>query len=205
MLGTSTGAILWEMLVLLCCAGVVALGGLLLGREAVALDPAWLRAAAVLAVLPPVALLALVILARGSRPVPLLERFGGSRPLRTPAALVPAAATNLVSWLAFGAAHVAVFAALAPVSATESAFIVGAVALAWVGGYLAFLLPVGLGVRDGMLLVLLAPLLDPARALLFVALSRLVQLAVDTAITLGWLLVRMDRARREPTAAPPSA
>ena len=66
-------------------------------------------------------------------------------------------------------------------------------------GYLAIVVPLGIGVRDGLLLVLLASLFDPAAALVFVALARVVQLGVDLALTSAWLLAR--RARAIPAAA----
>jgi uncharacterized membrane protein YbhN (UPF0104 family) len=208
--GLSTGAIVWEAAVGLGSAAVVAAIGLAgrapegMVRGAVALFVACLAAWAVLA-----------LLARTARGAALLDRFGGTAPAREPRLLVPAFSTSLASWLVYGAAHLALVRALVPpgapieaalgasaittmsgatdptastvFGATGFALLLGALALAWAGGYLVIVMPAGLGVRDGLLLLLLAPILDPARALLFVGLSRLVQFTVDAGITLGWL------------------
>jgi hypothetical protein len=197
-IGASAGAILWETFVALGSAGVVALAGLGLSGDPHAFGwPLVLVGGTV------VAWIVAAVLSRHPRGAALLHRVGGTDPVRSPAALAPSVGTSFVGWLLFGAAHLAIARAVAPVGFEAYPLMVGAVALAWAGGYLAVVMPVGLGVRDGLLLLLLAPLLDPPRALLFVALSRLVQLAVDASITLGWLLRQVTR----PTAGarPPSA
>lgn len=57
--------------------------------------------------------------------------------------------------LASGLALLAVVAATEPLGPGEAAFVVGASALAWVVGYLSFLTPSGLGVREAALTALL--------------------------------------------------
>lgn len=208
-LGTSTGAILWETLIALSTASLVAMVGL--SQRALAADApfpgddsfssgdASFRSAAFLFVGTLVAWGAVALLARSTRGAALLHRFGGTDPVRRPTALAPAAVTSGLGWLIYGAAHLCIALSLSPVSPVSYGVLAGAVALAWAGGYLAVVMPVGLGVRDALLVVLLAPLLDPERALLFVALSRLVQLAVDSSLTFGWLSARWLRPAQTPS------
>lgn len=198
--GATTGAILWETLVAVGSAGIVALAGLAASAQQNAV-----RAAAVLVLATLGAWIATGLLVRHPRGAALLHRLGGTDPVRSPVALAPSVATSLVGWALYGTAHLAIVRALAPVGLDAWPLIVGTVALAWAGGYLAIVMPMGLGVRDGILLVLLAPLLDPARALLFVALSRLVQLAVDGSVTVGWIILQSMRPAPSPLGAPPPA
>lgn len=198
-LTSSTGAILWEILLALGGAGLLALLGFI-GRGD---GPAFKAAIALLggaALLWGIA----VLVARHPRGSAMLTRIGGTAPARRPKALLPAFITGLVGWTCFGLAHVAVVAAVASVAPADVSVIVRAVALAWAGGFLAFVVPMGLGVREGLLLLLLAPVLDQPHALLFVALSRLVQLSVDALVTVAWLLTRR-RTITSAVAAPPSA
>jgi glycosyltransferase 2 family protein len=57
---------------------------------------------------------------------------------------------------AAGLALVIVLGGLAPLAADQIAFVIGAAALAWVIGYLSFLTPSGLGVREAALTALLS-------------------------------------------------
>lgn len=57
---------------------------------------------------------------------------------------------------AAGAALVVLLGGLAPLAAEQVAFVIGAAALAWVIGYLSFLTPSGLGVREAALTALLS-------------------------------------------------
>jgi uncharacterized membrane protein YbhN (UPF0104 family) len=148
--------------------------------------------------------MAAALMARQPRTAPLVERFGGTRLVRSPSMLAPAFWTSLVAWALYGSAHLAIARAVAPVGLDAWPLVTGAMAIAWAGGYVA-MMPVGLGVRDGIQLILLAPVLTPAQALLFVALSRLVQLAVDASITAGWLLISSAHGRPVRPPAAPSA
>lgn len=188
--GATTGAILWETLIALGTAGAVAFVGLV-GRA----EPETSRLAVVLVAFTLLAWTGARWMIRHPRGVALLERVASGDSLRRPRAFFAPLALSIAGWLLFGAAHWAVARAVAPVAATDLPLLAGAVALAWAGGYLAVVMPVGLGVRDGILLALLAPLLDPAQALVFVAVSRIVQLAADVAVTALWLIrPRVSRA-----------
>ncbi len=209
-LGTSTGAILWETLIALGTAALVAVIGLsqrlrpsdapFPAGDSFSAADAPLQAAAVLLVGTLLAWFAVALLARSERGAALLHRFGGTAPVKRPAALAPAILTSAAGWLIYGAAHLCIAWSLSPVLPVSYPVLAGAVALAWAGGYLAVVMPVGLGVRDALLVVLLAGVLDPERALLFIALSRLVQLAVDSSLTFGWLSARWLRPDRTPSA-----
>ena len=63
----------------------------------------------------------------------------------------------------------------------QGAIIAGAWGLSITLGWLSFLAPVGLGVRDGLAFVLFAQVLDPASASLIVVASRTVMIATDVA------------------------
>lgn len=196
-LGASAGAMIWETLIALGSAALTAcVASLALGGTADLTIPVVLLGA-VIAIWGSTALVA-----RHPRGAALLHRFGGTEPVRSPAALAPAVGTAMLGWLVYTAAHVALARSVAPVPIGAYPEIAAGVALAWAGGYLAIIMPVGLGVRDALLLTYLAPLLARPEALLFVALSRLVQLAVDASITLGWLL--RQATHRTATAHPPS-
>jgi hypothetical protein len=175
-LRSAGAAMVWETLVALATAGTVA-ALMLRGRIAPAL---WWTAAGCA-----VGLFAVTIVFVRLR-----------RPAR---GLFAATVVAFLGWGCFAAAHLAVARSVASVGLSDLPLIAGAMALAWSAGYLAIVVPLGIGVRDGLLLVLLASLFDPAAALVFVALARVVQLGVDLALTSAWLLAR--RARAIPAAA----
>ncbi|MBX7117795.1 MAG: flippase-like domain-containing protein [Gemmatimonadaceae bacterium] len=181
--GSGAGAVVWETLVMLGAAGLVALAGLGWHGEANAT-----RAAAGLVAGIAAAWMLTALVSRHPRGAALLARVGGTGPVRSPAALAPSVLLGIAGLLTFGAAHLAIARAVAPVGLADYPLVAGAVALAWAGGFLAIVMPLGLGVRDGILLVLLAPVLSPAQGLLFVALSRLVQLGLDAVVTGGWMV-----------------
>jgi hypothetical protein len=85
---------------------------------------------------------------------------------------------------------------LAGVAAGTLPFVTGVVALAWVGGYLTVIMPAGLGVRDGLLALLLAPLLGSGPVLLFVASARVLALVLELLIFAGWVLGKFSSCRR---------
>lgn len=183
--GASTGAILWETLVALGSAGLVAVVGLA-GRGS--------GKSILAAVL-------LIMLSAGTwftvrvfhhRPMVrrLIDRFASARILDEPASLAAPLLLSFFAWIAYGMAHIAIALAIVPLAPAAMPLMIGAVALAWAGGYLAVVMPVGLGVRDGIILITLASVLTPAEGIVFVSLSRAVQLAVDLLATAGWFILR---------------
>jgi glycosyltransferase 2 family protein len=192
-LGSATGAMLWEMAIVLFTGGIFALA-LLAGSA----DRRDLLLALILCVVAAGVLATLSVLAAAARrahSTTLARWLRGAEVVRSPLQLAPAFGTALVGWILYGAAHVAIILALGDVPPAAWPLVGGAVAIAWAGGFIAIVAPAGLGVRDGLLLVMIGAVLDPVRALLFVAISRLAQFAVDLLLTAGWLGLRLTRRR----------
>ncbi|AFR09482.1 hypothetical protein B005_0950 [Nocardiopsis alba ATCC BAA-2165] len=80
---------------------------------------------------------------------------------------------------------------------------VGAYALAWTLGLLVVFAPAGLGVREVVLVVALAPVVDAGAALVVAVLSRLVMTVADV----GWagLSLALSRAPAAPEPEPERA
>jgi hypothetical protein len=192
-LGATTGATGWEAMLILFTAGFV---GLLGSRGEGA--PAARYAALTLIGLTIGIWIALALLSRWHRGGALLSRLGGVPSLRSPAPLAKAVAIAAAGWCLYGAAHLAFARAVAPVAVTDWPLLSSAVALAWAGGFIAFVMPVGLGVRDGIQVTLLTPLLGVAPSLAFVAVSRIAQLTTDAVLTAVWALGRSRWGSRSP-------
>lgn len=71
----------------------------------------------------------------------------------------------------------------------------GAFALSWVLGFLVPGAPAGFGVREAVMLALLAPILSEPDALVFVLLARLVTIVGDLVVFAAWLLASGCSAR----------
>lgn len=82
------------------------------------------------------------------------------------------AAGYAASWLLFGAAFVVFVRAFAPVPAEHLLATAGTVAAAYLAGYLFFLTPAGLGIREAAMGLLLAQFLAPGAAAVVAVLSR---------------------------------
>ncbi|PZR54432.1 UPF0104 family protein [Xylanimonas oleitrophica] len=133
----------------------------------------------------------------------LLRRGEPERPLSW-GGLGRAVGWAVLGWVVAGL-HVWALASglgLAP-SVRSAALAVGGYALAWVAGFVVVLVPAGAGVREAVLLALLAGSLPHAQVLLVVLLSRVLLTAVDLAFAVAGLAVRRDRRRRPPVAAAP--
>ncbi|MFB9799962.1 lysylphosphatidylglycerol synthase domain-containing protein, partial [Streptomonospora salina] len=111
---------------------------------------------------------------------------------------------SLAAWVPLSV-HVWVLVAAAGGGADVRALPVaaGAYALAWTLGLLVVVAPAGLGVRELVLVVCLAPVLDPGSALVVAALSRLSMTAADLVWAGGALAV--TRSAAGPRPAPPPA
>lgn len=94
-------------------------------------------------------------------------------------------------WVLLGLAFASLAAAVAPVRAAEVALLVGGYAFAWEVGFLAFVTPSGLGVKEGVLLLILSLIFPAPVAAALVVLSRLWQtLAELAAAGVVWALAR---------------
>ena len=85
----------------------------------------------------------------------------------------------LLLWCVYGLAFFLLIKSLFPLEWHLLPAIVASYALAWTAGFLSFVTPGGLGVREGALSLLLAPYLPPATAMLVALLSRVWSIAAD--------------------------
>nr|WP_255430016.1 lysylphosphatidylglycerol synthase domain-containing protein [Streptomonospora sp. PA3] len=127
----------------------------------------------------------------GPRPLrdnPELERVSGR-------GMAGALGWSLAAWVPLSL-HVWVLVAAAGAGGDARALpaAAGAYALAWTLGVLVVFAPAGLGVRELVLVVGLAPVLDPGSALIVAALSRLLMTAADLLWAGGALLATRSSA-----------
>ena len=160
--------------------GVALLAGLpvLLAERARLGRPALLGAVVVVAAAALAALFRRQLLALARRRLPELD----------PADLTPSAATVVllvvgyaVYWAVTGLAFAALVASIYPLAVADVPLVVAAYAAAYAAGFLALLTPAGLGVREGVLVVALAPVLPAGPALVVALLSRLWMMLVELA------------------------
>jgi glycosyltransferase 2 family protein len=160
--------------------GVALLAGLpvLLAERARLGRPALLGAVVVVAGAALAALFRRQLLALARRRLPELD----------PADLTPSAATVVllvvgyaVYWAVTGLAFAALVASIYPLALADVPLVVAAYAAAYAAGFLALLTPAGLGVREGVLVVALAPVLPAGPALVVALLSRLWMMLVELA------------------------
>jgi uncharacterized membrane protein YbhN (UPF0104 family) len=187
-------------LLLNCCVGLLVACALLPIYNAHALAHYWwvlLALPFLLAMLHPRALTALLDKAFSlvHRP-PLGERL----PVRASAR---AAGWSVVSWLALGA-HLAVLCrALGANGLSPWVLCIGAMALAVSVGVLAIPFPAGAGIREVVLVLTLAPILDSGQALALAVASRVILIVCDVALALVALIIGRVRhdARVDPAVA----
>jgi len=105
-----------------------------------------------------------------------------------PAELAPSAGTVawLVAgyaayWVVTGLAFAALVASLYPLAAGDVPLVVAAYAAAYAAGFLALLTPAGLGVREGVLVIALTPVLPAGPALVVALVSRVWMMLVELA------------------------
>ena len=139
------------------------------------------------------ALLGAVVVAAGAALAALFRRqlLGLARrrlPGFDPAGLTPSAGTvawlvagYAVYWAVTGLAFAALVASLYPLAPADVPVVVAAYAAAYAAGFLALLTPAGLGVREGVLVVALAPVLPAGPALVVALLSRVWMMLVELA------------------------
>lgn len=107
--------------------------------------------------------------------------------------MLRAAAWMLAAWALFGL-HLHLLVA-STCSCTVSPLLnVGIFALAWVSGFLFVIAPAGAGIREGVLVLGLAPVLDPAAALLVALVSRVLLTVADLVMAAGGVLGARRRA-----------
>ena len=87
--------------------------------------------------------------------------------------------THSLLWLCQGLAFFLFVRSLAPVRWADTGVLTAGFAFAWIVGFLSFLTPGGLGIREGLLGVLLANYLPASQATLVALLCRLWMLAAE--------------------------
>jgi glycosyltransferase 2 family protein len=103
-----------------------------------------------------------------------------------------------ISWVLLGAAFVLFAAAFHPPLAEQPRFVAGTVAAAYLVGYLFILVPAGIGVREGAMLLLLQQVMPAGGALVISVLSRLWFTAAELVpLTFLPVLGRTTTLRRE--------
>jgi hypothetical protein len=160
--------------------GVALLAGLpvLLAERARLSRPALLGAVAVAAGAGLAALFRRQLLGLARRRLPGLDPTGLTPSAGTVAWLV---AGYAVYWAVTGLAFAALVASLYPLAPADVPVVVAAYAAAYAAGFLALLTPAGLGVREGVLVVALAPVLPAGPALVVALLSRVWMMLVELA------------------------
>ena len=93
------------------------------------------------------------------------------------------AGAYLLLWAFLGIAFFLFIKSLHPVSTSQLLVITGTYAVAWSIGFLSVITPSGLGVREGVLSLLLTSILPPATASLVALLSRLWTLSAELIVT----------------------
>ena len=187
-----TGAVGWEILLALAVAGLVAL--VVTGNSA--LDPG-IRLATALFTLGCFVLIAAVRCVAARQSAPLILRRLGLADSAGIGFIARVGVAHLAGWLVYGVAHWFLARAIAPIGIDALPLVTGAVALAWIGGYLALISPAGLGVREGLLTLLLAPHLGAGPVLVLAGASRLLALGLEIVLLVAWSTWRSRARGRE--------
>jgi uncharacterized membrane protein YbhN (UPF0104 family) len=108
--------------------------------------------------------------------------------------MAAAVAWSALAWIPLGAHLWVLIHGVAGLGPEAMAVAAGTYALAWTLGLLAVIMPAGIGVREVVLVVGLAPVLDTGAALVVAVLSRLVMTAADLAW--GGLVLALPCQRR---------
>jgi hypothetical protein len=103
-------------------------------------------------------------------------------------------------WIISALSHLALAQAIQPLPFRDVVPLGLALTISWGIGTLSLFAPAGLGVKDGILYLAVRGLMGNQNALIFAALSRVLSIAVELAITAGYWAFTW--ARRAPTRAP---
>ncbi|MEU3163351.1 lysylphosphatidylglycerol synthase domain-containing protein [Streptosporangium sp. NPDC006930] len=132
------------------------------------------------------------------------EPLGQGRLLSGGAVLL-AVALTVTGWVVYGAHLLLPMADLGAWGDSLYPVAVGAYALAWATGIVTVIVPAGIGVREGALVLALAPVLDSPRALVAAVVSRVMFTLADLSWAgIGFLWGRLSRPegqREEPGSA----
>ena len=102
---------------------------------------------------------------------------------------------HVLLWICQGLAFFLFVKSLAPVAWSDAGPLTACFALAWFIGFLSFLTPSGLGIREGLLGLLLANYMPAPQATFVALLCRVWMLSAE--IVLAGIAFTLDRKRRE--------
>jgi uncharacterized membrane protein YbhN (UPF0104 family) len=106
-------------------------------------------------------------------------------------AMIAAAAWTMIGWLFYGVHIWLLLGDMRPGGPSLFAVAAGAYALAWATGLLTVIVPAGIGVREGAMVLVLAPVLPAPQALVIAIVSRLAFTLADVLWAgLGFALAR---------------
>jgi glycosyltransferase 2 family protein len=106
------------------------------------------------------------------------------------------AAVSSFGWLLCGVGFACIVLAAHDVDAAELPRIVALFAFAQTAGFLALFAPAGIGVREGMLVAGLAPLIGEGEAIVIAAFARIWQTTLELSLAgFGWWILRDSRSR----------
>lgn len=179
------------LVAMLLATGITVVTALTLGALAAAPLSAKWGGSAWLLLLGPLSLITVIppVLTRiANLALRVLRRGHLSQPLRTPDVLM-AVLWSFVSWLLFGAHLWLLAGALASQDFTGYIVTTGAIGLAMSAGFIAFVLPSGIGVREAVLVAGLATLARPGEALAIALVSRLMFTIADVSTALVALVI----------------
>jgi uncharacterized membrane protein YbhN (UPF0104 family) len=188
----------------LLSVGVALLAGLpvLLAERARLGRPALLGAVVVVVAAGLAALLRRQLLALARRRLPGLDLADLTPSAATVALLVVGYA---VYWAVTGLAFATLVASMYPLDVSDVPLVVAAYAAAYAAGFLALLTPAGLGIREGVLVVALAPVLPAGPALVVALVSRLWMMLVEAAgAAIAHLVARRRASRTGPSGPGPT-
>jgi len=203
--GPASGGLLFEMTtqVLSSALVVAALGGLRgvssvwVGRTTGIILAVSLAASLVLVVSPALAQRAFK---RGSSTRETLARLAAVPMHVRLANLVATTAAYAIMWLLMGLSFYALMVAAQPRLDPELLRIgVGVSTLSWLAGFLSPISPGGVGVREGVIVLLLTPVVGRSQAVAVALLARAIALSVELAFAgWSWLLLRRDSRLNRP-------
>jgi hypothetical protein len=104
-----------------------------------------------------------------------------------------ATALYTINWIVYGAAFYCTIRSFFALDIVHVLLCAGAMAAGWIGGTLSFIIPNGLGVREGIAAVLLSPVLAVPQAMAAALLFRVSSTAVE--LCLGGILYCVNAAR----------
>ncbi len=109
--------------------------------------------------------------------------------------LVATTAAYAIMWLLMGLSFYALMVAAQPrLDPALLRIAVGVSTLSWLAGFLSPISPGGVGVREGVIVLLLTPVVGSSQAVAVALLARAVSLVVELAFAGGaWLLLRRDK------------